>query len=233
LDALKAGFKRFYAEHGHYPTSPEVDKCPYLCSARYIQIKYGGLKELRRVLGLDVVDYGKGSHRRAIVERAHKLSIQTENDVKEYLVERYGEICVHEEKKYGSHKARVDFFVYAKVNFAVEVFNTYTIRDLAKNLNVKLHKYADFPFRLYFVVMGGDFLQEEIDALVLNKELRLLPNMQCLTLEEFKKECLHKLPPLRMNVRYTTSQQSEMPLPASYHWEREKDGEPCPGSPTK
>ena len=220
LDAIRSGFERFYSEHGHYPTASEVDKCPYLCSARYIQLKYGGLRELRRYLGLAVVDYGKGSYRQAIGERAHRLSIQTENEVKDYLIERYGEICVHEEKKYGSRKARLDFFVYAKVNFAVEVFNTYTTRNLAANLNIKLHKYADFPFRLYFVVMGGDFLQREIDALVVNKKIRLVPNMQCLTLEEFKKECLRKLPALRMNVEYTAMQQSKMPFLASYSLER-------------
>jgi hypothetical protein len=221
LDSIKTGLLQFYREHGHYPTAPEIDNCPYLCSSRYIQQKYGGLRNLRQSLGLDIVDYGKGPHRQALGQRVHRLSMQTENEVKEYLIERYGEICVHEEKKYGSHKARVDFFVYAKANFAVEVFNTYTIRDLAKNLNVKLHKYTDFQFRLYFVVTGGDFLQKEIDALILNKELRLLPNMQCLTLEEFKKECLHKLSPLRMNVRYTTFRQSEMPFFTSYYRERE------------
>jgi len=106
LDALKSGFKRFYSEHGHYPTSREVDKCPYLCSARYIQMKYGGLRKLRQSLGLDIVDYGKGSHRQSIGQRAYESSMQTESEVKEYLIQRYGEICVHEERKYGSGKTR-------------------------------------------------------------------------------------------------------------------------------
>lgn len=202
LDAIRAGLVRFHREHGHYPTGPEIDECPYLCSSRYIERKYGGLRRLREVLGFEVVDYGKGRHRQGIASRSNRLSIDTENEMRELLVGRYGEICVHEEKKYGSSKQRVDFFVYAKENFAVDVFNTYTVRNLGKNVNIKLHKYRDFPYKLYLVLTGGSIPQERIDVLVsCKKRLPLPPNMNCLTIEEFKKECLRNLPPLSRLVR--------------------------------
>jgi hypothetical protein len=225
LDTMKAGFIRYHSEHGYYPTFREFDKCPYLCSKKYIR-KYGGISKLRQSLGLDIVDYGKGSHRQSMGKDALKASIQTENEVKEYLIQRYGEICVHEQKLYGSSKTRLDFFVYAEVNFAVDVFSTHTIEDMGTHLNIKLRKYGDFKSRLYFVVMGGDFLQEDIDALVMNKKLPLPSNMQCLTLEEFKRECLHKLPPLRSAANYTKFQQSELPFLASQHCEIEEGREP-------
>ncbi len=204
LDNVKSGIERFNKEHGHYPAAEEIDNCPYLPSARWIQYKFGGLKKLRAIFGLNDLDYRKGSRRVSKINEFLRLSLTSEKDTKEFLDKRYGEICVHEEKKYGDGRNRVDFFVYAKENFAVEVFNTYSIRNLAKNLNIKLHKFSDFPFKLYFVVTGGDFLQRDIDALMTNKKnLPLLPNMKCLVSDEFRKECLYKLPPLSMRTRYT------------------------------
>jgi hypothetical protein len=204
LENLRNGLERFNKEHGHYPTAEEVDNCPYLPSSRWIQYKFGGLKQLRNIFGFNDLDYRTGSHRQARIKEFLQLALNSEKATKEFLDKRYGEICVHEGKRYGDGRNRVDFFVYAKENFAVEVFNTYSIRNLAKNLNIKLHKFSDFPFRLYFVVTGGDFTQELIDALISNKkDLPLLPNMKCLTVEEFKIECLRNLPPLSVRMRYT------------------------------
>jgi hypothetical protein len=112
-DAVKSGFQRFYIEHGHFPTSEEIDSCPYLCSARHIQRIYGGLRKLRESLGLDIIDYGKGKHSIDNWKRVSKLSLETEHLVKRFLIETYGEICVHEEKQYGNLRQRMDFFVYA------------------------------------------------------------------------------------------------------------------------
>jgi hypothetical protein len=213
LGNLREGFKRFNDEHGHYPTADEIDSCLYLPSARQIQRKFGGLKKLRNVFGLNDLDYRTGSRRQVTINKFLRLAITSEKATKEFLDNRYGEICVHEEKKYGEGRNRVDFFVYAKENFAVEVFNTYSIRNLAKNLNIKLHKFSDFPFRLYFVVTGGDFSQGLIDALISNKKnLPLLPNMKCLTVEEFEKECMCNLSPLSMRTRYAKAFPHKMAL---------------------
>ncbi len=213
LGNVKDGLERFNKEHGHYPASEEIDNCPYLPSARRIQQKFGGLKKLRNVLGLNDLDYRTGSRRQVAINEFLRLAITSERATKEFLDKRYGEICVHEEKKYGEGRNRVDFFVYAKENFAVEVFNTYSIRNLANNLNIKLHKFSDFPFKLYFVVTGGDFSQKHIDVLISNKKnLRLLPNMKCLVIDELKKECLRKLPPLSMRTRYTKAFPHKMAL---------------------
>jgi hypothetical protein len=213
LDNVRKGLERFNKEQGHYPTAEEIDSCSYLPSARWIQYKFGGLKELRKTCGFNDFDYRTGTRRKARINEFLRLALTSEKATKEFLDKRCGEICVHEEKKYGAGRNRVDFFVYAKENFAVEVFNTYSIRNLAKNLNIKLHKFGDFPFKLYFVVTGGDFSQEHIDALVSNKKnLPLLPNMKCLISDEFIKECLHNLPPLSMRTKYTRAFPYKMAL---------------------
>jgi len=170
LENLKQGLERFNKEHGHYPTAEEIDSCPYLPSARRIQQKFGGLKRLRSNFGLDDLDYRTGSRRQATINEFLRLAIASEKTIKGFLDKRYGEICVHEEKKYGDGRNRVDFFIYAKENFAVEVFNTYSIRNLANNLNIKLHKFSNFPFKLYFVITGGAFSQKHIDVLISKEE---------------------------------------------------------------
>lgn len=202
IDAIKSGLQRFYMEHGHSPTAEEIDACPYLCTSRQIQRRHGGLRKLRAALGLDVVDYSKGKSRADWSKRINKLSVESENSVKKFLVETYGEICVHEEKKYGNLRQRMDFFVYAKESFAVDVFNTYTLRHLNVILNIKLRKYKNFPFKLFFVVTGAEFLQKEIDATICNKTNLLPSNMKCLTVDEFERECLFNLPPLGFNTDY-------------------------------
>ena len=203
LENLKQGLERFNKENGHYPSAEEIDGCSYLPSSRRIQQKFGGLISLRDIIGLKETDYRTGSQRQNAINKFLRLNIISEKAIKEFLDKRYGEICVHEEKKYGQGRNRVDFFIYAKENFAVEVFNTYSIRNLANNLNSKLHKFDDFPFKLYFVVTGGNFSQEQLDSLIYHKRnLPLLSNMRCLTIDEFKAECLIKLPPLSMKMRY-------------------------------
>ena len=213
LDNIKEGLERFNREHGHYPSADEIDRCRYLPSSRQIQKKLGGLRRVREFIGLHDHDYRRGGRRQVAIDKFLKLSTTSEKETKEFLDERYGEICVHEEKKYGDGRNRVDFFVYAKENFAVEVFNTYSLRNLSKNLNIKLHKFNDFPFKLYFVITGGDFSQRSIDALISRKENLPLPaNMKCLTIEEFKKECLDKLVPLSIRTRYRRAYPHKMAL---------------------
>jgi hypothetical protein len=196
------GFEQFLGEQGHYPSALEVDACSYLCSSRQIQRKFGGLPELRRLLGISEISYAVGEPRKKIALRVNRLSMTSEREISEYLTGRYGEICVHEEKKYGSGRNRVDFFVYAKKNFAVEVFNTYTVHGIIGNLNPKLKKYVDFPHTIFFVITGGDFSQAQIDKVVSRKRIfRLKPQMKCVCFDELKNLCSRGFEPLRMSYR--------------------------------
>ena len=203
VEAVEEGLKRFVAEHGHYPTCFEINKCPYLCTTKTMERNFGGVKALREKLGMDIVDYSKGDHRSKNAAKFNTLSIETERLVKDFLVNVYGEICVHEQKMHGRTKQRVDFFVYAQENFAVEVFNTSTLIGVNNNLNHKLSSYGAFPHRLYFVVTGGTFSQVEIDNLMANRKIELPKNVRCITFDEFKKECQANIAPLRINANYT------------------------------
>lgn len=200
IPLIKEGFERFLKETGHYPTALEIDSCQYLCTSRLIQLKFGGLLKARKELGLKDISFAVGEHRKRVWAEAGSLSIISENEIGKILIDRYGEICVHEEKKYGGGRNRVDFFVYAQENFAVEVFNTYTMHGIIGNLNSKLRKYYDFPYKLYIVITGGKFSQPQIDKIVSKKNKFLLKqNMKCVcpsALEEYIKD----ISPLYINL---------------------------------
>ena len=86
LEAVKEGFLRFYKENGHFPTASEIDDFPYLCSARWIQMRFGGLNKFRQDIGLDIKDYRTGETRTNMCRTINRLSIETENSIKKFLI---------------------------------------------------------------------------------------------------------------------------------------------------
>jgi hypothetical protein len=198
---LNQAFERFCKENGHYPSALEIDACPYLCTSRLIQLKFGGLQQLRNTIGLDFVRYASGDHRKVLWEKAGEYSLKGETAIGDFLRNRYGEICVHEEKKYGEGRNRLDFYVYAKPNFAVEVFNTFNERSLIGNLDAKLKKYGNFPDILYLVVTGAVFSQSTIEKIINHRHAKpLKSNMKCMTQETFMKYCVDNIEPLNIKV---------------------------------
>lgn len=58
LEIIRDGFERFKNEHGHYPKAPDdIDTCSYLPSRRQIQRIFGGLPQLRILLGLEDISF--------------------------------------------------------------------------------------------------------------------------------------------------------------------------------
>ncbi len=201
LPLLGKAFDRFFAENGHYPSALEIDSCPYLCTSRLIQLKFGGIQNLRKKLNINFTSYGEGEHRKALWKKAGKLSLEGEHTIGRFLIERYGEICVHEEKRYGEGLNRLDFYIYAKPNFAVEIFNTSTIHGITGNLNAKLKKYIDFPYILFFVVTGGKFSQSQIDRVISQRQADIMKGtMKCMTQECFISYCLQNIQPLSFTI---------------------------------
>lgn len=63
LEVIREGINRYKEENGRLPTAWDFDRCDYLPSARQIQRSLGGLEKLRTDLGLDELNYTKGSLR--------------------------------------------------------------------------------------------------------------------------------------------------------------------------
>lgn len=169
MDNLKDGFQYFVDTYGHYPTAPEIDRFEYLPSSRSLQRSFGGLENVRKRLGLADTHLGKGAFRSELARRTGIRGREVELEIEKLLIEKFGEIFVHTEKGFGDSKRRIDFFVYSPSgNFGIDVFHTNSFRDLQKNVNLKIDKYIDFAFELYFLVIG-DFEQSRLDAYALEK----------------------------------------------------------------
>lgn len=196
LEELKAGFENFYAKHGHYPTAPEVDADSCLPSARTIERSFGGIVGLRKTLGLlnAQSDMRTGAHssKRAsmINSRAHLV----EQEVYTYLEKLFGRQFVHREYFFLDDKrTRADFFVYDSAEgFCVDVFYPSDRRNLVGCLNSKLAKYQGLQMNQYpviFLQMNKDMDQSILDAVVKNKEKKLLTGHRLFSWDSFKEFC--------------------------------------------
>jgi hypothetical protein len=187
IEQVKEGFERFIAEHGRLPTAYEVDDTDYLPSARQIQRRWGGLSELRLALGYGDVHFGKGDHRGASSRKTGLRGGNAEDKLNELLVERFGELFVHSEWRFGVNRNRIDFIVYAHdTTFGIDVFATDEKRTIIKNIAVKIPKYIGFPAEvpLFFVVWSESLSQTDIDDAVKNMgKLSTLPNLKVLSVD--------------------------------------------------
>jgi hypothetical protein len=209
---LLDGFIKFFDENGRYPTAPEIDLYEFLPSSRQIQRMFGGLKNLRKDLGLEICDYSKGANRSKIAFEGNKRGGDGERDMEQLLTSHFGEYFVHAEKtlyKYikptanlrKDSKCRVDFLVYAKnLTFAVDVFYTSTLRNLTGNINAKSKKYNEILLDIYLVNLNedGKISAESIKKYLNNKVNKLNPNNNVMNKSEFL-EIVRKMPVLSIS----------------------------------
>jgi len=184
LEKIKASFDKFISNNGRLPTSPEVDALDYLPSSRQIQRKFGGLEKLRTVLGYEDTHFGKGKYRSVIATNSNKNGRDAEILLEKILRDKFQEVFVHTERIFDNSKNRVDFYVYSPSgDFGIDIFQTQTMRDLQKNINIKIDKYKNFEKELYFVVANTDFEQSDIDLYVANKKKGLSENVHIVSMK--------------------------------------------------
>lgn len=195
LEDLKAGIDRFYQENDRFPTVSDLDNIDYLPSSRWIQYKFGGMIQVRKDLGYQDSHLGAGEYRTQIALQVNKNGLDFEHEIERTLVGKFGEPFVHVQKRVGSDRDRIDFYVYANENFGVDVTNvTGHFRNVQTNINVKITKYKNLDLRL-FIVVNSDFTQDRIDGWLLKKVKPLPINWKILTKRGFVSE-INKFKPL-------------------------------------
>jgi hypothetical protein len=187
-EKIQIGFKRFVSEHGRLPTSFEIDDMPDLPSSRQIQRAFGGLPKIREELGYGEINFTKGSLRDAY-EHGIK-GLKSEQDLEMELVSQFGELFVHIEKRFGSHKNRVDFMVFTpEGNFGIDIFYSDHPRAMINALNIKIPHYEEFPIDipLYFVCSNPVFTDDSISFAVRNMgKLKDRSNIKVVGLSGFR-----------------------------------------------
>lgn len=189
-EEIKLGFVRFQKENGRLPTALEIDRIPYLPSSRQIQRLFGGLPNLRRMLGYADIHFGQGEYRAKIGFNSSVRGKAAEKTIKELLCKKFHPPFVHIERPVGeSSKNRLDFYVFSpNGNFGVDVFTTSTLHDLSTNLNIKLLKYRGFREKLYFVLISELVETSHIELHLPRRKQPMPENFKLLTLKEFIKE---------------------------------------------
>lgn len=186
LEELKSGFEKFKEEYKRLPTSREIDKLSYLPTSRSIQRTFGGLEVVRKKLGYDIHHFGKGAYRSEIATTINAAGLKVEQYLEKFLVSMFGEPFVHTEKRIGTYKQRVDFFVYnASRNFAIDVFLPKDMFSMASEINIKWKKYHDIDTEIIFVV-SGNYPQDLVNKIVRNRKNKLPKNITVQNIETLK-----------------------------------------------
>lgn len=186
LEKIKAGFDDFYAKNGRWPTALEIDSHAILPSSRQIQRKWGGLKGLRQLLNLPILDYTSGDIRRDTARFIGTRGKDSEANLQKMLIDRFGEVFVHMEKPFNMRRNYVDFFVYAKnYSFGVDAFYAIGLKSFQGTIRIKQQSYKNTPFDVYFVSMNPDISQIQIETLIKNKKIPFNAKIRVNSLEEF------------------------------------------------
>lgn len=212
-EKIKAGFEKFFQQFGRYPTSEEIDSFPDLPSSRQIQRAFGGLVNLRKEFGLEIINFGAGKNRSEIAKTVTHRGYYIERDLESALVKHFGEYFVHIEKPLNKYykqdslnqlriKSRADFFIYAhNYNFCIDVFYARNYRNLVGIINTKQKKYSDLTIDVYLINanenQNNDITKESITRLYINKANKLQKNIFIMNYSDFAKH-IGKIEPFKI-----------------------------------
>ena len=198
LEKIKYGLDEFYKTNSRYPSALEVDEYPLLPSSRQIQRIYGGLKELRKSLGLpdEDLDYTKGQIRSGVAKVIGERGKSFEKDIYALLVNKFGEIFVHQQKPFNNYKSRADFFIYAKdYKFGIDVFYPKDLHSFVCCVNIKEKTYINPDFDMIFLSINPNINQFSINKFIARR--RNITSHKVMDFGELKKY-INPITPLRL-----------------------------------
>lgn len=188
LEKIKEAFEKFKHKNGRLPTTADMKDNKRLPSARWLQKGFGGVPEVREMLGYEETDFGSGKNRSEIAAKSITRGKDAEVKLELYLRGKFGDIYVHNERIYDySDLKRIDFYVYTpKENIGIDVFHTGTLRDLQTNVSIKLNKYEGFEDKLYFACANSDCNQGQFHSYIQSKRKPMPENTHLVTMAKLK-----------------------------------------------
>jgi hypothetical protein len=181
LEELKIKFEEFKNEHGHYPNGSEISKSPiFPINVRTIDRNWGGLKNLRQLLGIEITDQRKGQMRSDSIKKILENNYYDSCKMYNLLVSLFGLPFVHQESPCApGSTTRTDYRVFYENNktFAVDIFNAKDKESLNGCANWKIKKYEkleNMTEKVYLVSMNNE-LTDEILQNYINKRKKSIP----------------------------------------------------------
>jgi len=156
-------------------------------------------------LGYGDIHFGKGSLKAERTKLTGRRGGNAEDSLDQILTDKFGELYVHSEKRFGENRNRIDFIIYAKSSLVgIDVFATDEKRAIIKNVAIKIPKYATFPtdVPLFFLVWSDELSQTDINDAVKNMSaLSKLPGLRIVSLDTLL-EYLSDFEPLDLPIGY-------------------------------
>ena len=179
LEIIRLGVKKFFDENGRYPSARDFDKCKYLPTARTIQRNFGGMSIVRGSISPESSkDFRTGTVRSNVSKNNIIRAYKEEEDFYRFLITKFPEVQVHEQKRLRPGNIASDFFIYTTPikGFAIDIFHSSDRFNTFGILNIKLKRYVGLAMPIIFVVIG-DFSQDDVDSLLGSKKNKLDKNM--------------------------------------------------------
>lgn len=192
IEDLRTRFEEFKKQHGHYPNGSEITKSPiFPINVKTIDRNFGGLKNLRKLLGLEITDQRKGKIRSATLIKIIEKNYHDSCAVHSLLVSLYGMPFVHQESPCAiGSKTRTDFRVFYENDqtFSVDIFNAKDKESLIGCVNWKIKKYEKLENRIekvYLVSMNKDLNNDLLQNYIRNRKTPPPSNIEIVSLDKF------------------------------------------------
>lgn len=193
LEQIKYSFELFKEKNGRYPLSYEVKVGgPYsFPSTKTIDRHFGGMKALRKLLGLETIDYTSGHNRskqlkQSILPRFIESEAVFYNDLLKFFE---GE-NIHKQETYKANSnTRSDFIVNTEQGkLGIDIFHANNYFSLSGCINSKLKKLKSITDTdIYLVSVADTITSEDIQNYTERKKEPINSNIKLFTKKDFLK----------------------------------------------
>lgn len=190
LETLKILFDKFYKDTGHYPTTHEISSLGI--SAKTLQRNYGSLKNLRTLLGLEIIDFTVGKERADKALKSYKISLVEQNRIYNKMLPIFKEYYIHRESPFGDlARQRSDFKVFHQEgSFYVDVYYASDYKTMQGCISAKLKKYnPDMVWGKIILINTNTNTDGIKNDLIENRKTPLPENITLMTENEFFDYC--------------------------------------------
>ena len=193
LEQIKYSFELFKEKNGRYPLSYEVVVGgPYsFPSAKTIDRHFGGMKALRKLLGLETTDYTAGPNRsKELKEVILPRFIESEAVFYNDLLKFFDGENIHGQQTYKANSnVRSDFIVNTKNGkLGIDIFHANNYFSLSGCINSKLKKLKPITDTdIYLVSVADTITSEDIKKYTERKKGPMNSNIKLFTKKDFLK----------------------------------------------
>lgn len=151
LEEIKQQFENFKAEFGHYPTRHDIKNSDYITtSVKSIERKWGGLRNLRQLLGLDQTEIDGRSKNKFDINVSYENYNRIKQKVEDMGLDKYP---------------------------VFEVISPQNRQSLSSCMRNQIMKYRTSRKRVAIIIANGNLTEEDVNAYLLQMKGSLPENI--------------------------------------------------------